>query len=175
MTGKEQINTLLCRKAFQKDMLERIGIDLDEEKHNVLVEVIESAFYRTDERNAEIIQKRYINFYTLERLADEYGVTKERIRQVVRDFGGVMKDEYFSVRCRRNPTETNPLLNTSVLKAGFSFRTSTALKSNGIDTIGILKQYSEKELLNCTGIGIACVQEIKMRFHKLGISLKQEL
>lgn len=71
MTGKEQINTLLCRKAFQKDMLERIGIDLDEEKHNVLVEVIESAFHRTDERNAEIIQKRYINFYTLERLADE--------------------------------------------------------------------------------------------------------
>ena len=59
MTGKEQINTLLCRKAFQKDMLERIGIDLDEEKHNVLVEVIESAFHRTDERNAEIIQKRY--------------------------------------------------------------------------------------------------------------------
>lgn len=57
MTGKEQINTLLCRKAFQKDMLERIGIDLDEEKHNVLVEVIESAFHRTDERNAEIIQK----------------------------------------------------------------------------------------------------------------------
>ena len=44
MTGKEQINTLLCRKAFQKDMLERIGIDLDEEKHNVLVEVIESCF-----------------------------------------------------------------------------------------------------------------------------------
>lgn len=53
------------------------------------------------------------------------------------------------------------LLNRSVSECGFSTRTVSKLRENGIFVIRTLLQYSESELFNFRGIGKKGITEIK--------------
>lgn len=174
MIEKEQLYTLLSRKAFQQELSELIQVDLSKrDKLDKFIDLIQNVLEKTDSRNIDIIFKRFIKFYTLDRLAEEYSVTKERIRQIILEVEKEIADEYFSTSYKNNPEEAKSLLKIPITDVGLSFRTSTALKAGNINTLEELQRHSEEELLSIKGIGLASVKEITERFDKLGFILQQ--
>lgn len=171
MIDKEQLYILLSRKAFQQEMSELIQVDLLKKDNSI--DLMQNAFKRTDSRNIEIVFKRFIKFYTLDRLSEEYNVTKERIRQIILKVEKTIADEFFSTSYKSNPEEAKSLLKIPITDVGLSFRTSTALKAGNINTLEELQKHSEEDLLLIKGIGSASVKEITERFNKLGFFLQQ--
>ena len=62
-------------------------VDDEEEKHNEMNSFIEKMFSNLDERECDMINMYYGRLYsgsfTLEEIGEKYGLTKERVRQVI--------------------------------------------------------------------------------------------
>ena len=44
-------------------------------------------------RNLEIFKLRYVYNWTLQRIGDKYGITRERVRQILNENGGYIEEK----------------------------------------------------------------------------------
>lgn len=70
-------DTLQCDFDLENDVIDKI---IDEKIRSELWGFIED---KTSVREVDIIKKRYINEYSLQKIGDEYGMTRERVRQIL--------------------------------------------------------------------------------------------
>lgn len=100
MVDREQLCILINRKAFQQEMSKFIRIELL--KEDEFIDLIQNALEEENRRNVEIVLKKIIKFYTLERLAEEYNITKERVRQIILEVEKTIADEYSNISYKNN-------------------------------------------------------------------------
>lgn len=141
------------------------------------------AFEQIPERTAEMIKERYFNEKTFKEIADSYGITPERVRQIIlkglrmlrhpsRSGYVIWGDDSYSKFMRMNSEEFKQsskelYLASDISILGLSVRAHNALLRAGVSTCRDFLDVSEEQLLKTRNIGKKNFREIMERKQKL--------
>lgn len=148
-----------------------------------------------DERSREILRK-YSDKHTFREIADEGNMTRERVKQLIREEIGklpdllgelnllreenkLLRDENARYRCVIGDTlsdgvhnnTVSPIFSKTIGGIGLTTRSVNALRRNGIDTIGKLVQTPRLVLSRKPCVGRSVLADIESRLRYFGLSL----
>ena len=151
---------------------------------NELVQIIMMSESLCTSHEKEILEMR-LHGATFEKIGKEFGVSKERIRQILsrifqkicyqcRDVSSELY-ELKELRLKVNDLmESHRIDNekyTCIEKLGLPYRTLNALINAGIGSIEHLCKLDEEAIYNLRGIGKIGIDEIKKKITEMGLSL----
>lgn len=147
------------------------------------------------EREQKVIFKRYKDGLTLEQIAKEENVTRERIRQIIsksirklkhpgrlKKAMKVSRREYDLLQQENarlkalllaNGTKESTITNLTIEELDLSVRSYNCLLRAGITDLEKLKKLSADDLMRVRNLGKKSMQEVLETLHKLGIELKE--
>ena len=163
---------------------------------DILREVCDWAGH-TSARNKNLLVDRFVRNESLRDLANKYGISEDRVRQIIHKFWFALR---FRINCadsyRKYETEAadlsrkllrikvhNPKNIMDVIgdnndrpltQYGFSINTYCLLAEAGIKTIGQLIQSTDRDILRIHGLGEKSLQQIKKVIAIHGYALKEE-
>ncbi len=120
------------------------------------------------DRNQEIVKLRVFKRMTYGQLSDVFGITEERIRQIIyKCYRGMCRDLERSERFRAFGGAQ-----CSLSLDDLPVMTRNALRSANIKRVEDLSRFSEEGLLNIPYIGLKGLRAIERLMHLHGISFR---
>ena len=166
-----------------------------ETAHNVFVPGLFQAIAELSEREQLVLNRRYEHDFTLDDLAAEFNVTRERIRQIehkalrkIRSAGKrkLWDFEYIKYETARM-ARIEYLMNLKIDFAnagadadiridvlGLSTRAYNSLRRSGIDTLDKLSEMTLDDFVKARNIGRKSLEEIITKAHDYGSTFKWE-
>lgn len=161
------------------DVTEKTG-ELTE--YDISIRAVREVFNRVlSEREQRVLEERYSHGKTLEECGKEFGVTRERIRQIeCRSLWKIQQhiNEMLCVPLAQylghEKEEKLDLSDNPIVYLTLSLRAENALRRHGVKTIGQLCECRKSDLRDFRGMGAKSINEIEMRLATCGLKLKDE-
>ena len=131
-------------------------------------------------REHAVIIFRYISYFTYDKIASFYKVTRERIRQIeksaLRKISNPARDKYWKLYLKDDPEsnvnaakEAGDPLDKSIAELDLSVRSYNCLRRKGINTIRELSELSVEDLMKVRNLGKHSLEEILSKLEERGI------
>lgn len=163
----------LVLKAFPGASIKDINMD-----------ALEEAMSGLKGRDQGILLKRYKYGMSLESVGRDYGVTRERIRQIearairaLRRHGEIVESplmaEVKRLRAENNRLRADFRYEDKPIEAlGFSTRTYNCLKRSGVNTVEELSLISKSDLMCMRNMGMKSINEVEIKLDEMGCRLR---
>ena len=143
------------------------------------------AIAELSEREQQVIILRYKHDFTLDDVATELNVTRERIRQIEHKALRKLRARrnYWVIECikkevaaqaRRQIGNYNAFDDMPISNLGLSIRAYNCLRRSGIDTLGKLSKMTYGDLMKIRNVGRKSLEEILTAARDYGITFKWE-
>lgn len=168
----KNINDYIIEIISSKESIEK-GV------YSFIKDRIEKDLSNLTEREREVLKMRnglfyYNKPYTLEEVAQVFGVTRERIRQI--ESKAIRKINHYQRKQRFNQVnETSKEVitdNTPVEELDLSVRSYRCLKRANINTVGELTLKTEEEMMRIRNLGSKTLKEIIQKLEERDLYLK---